>query len=371
MMKKLYIISILIIFILANGCVTEFEPEITESEHLLVVEGLITDQHEASRVKLSSSTVLGESLTPVPVSGAHVRIQNDLGESHILAEKEPGSYYTNPDSFRVIPGRKYALFLDTPMGNYASDYCELVGVPPVDSVYYEKEFIKYNPAGGIVEGCQIYLDAYDPSGKTRYFRWDYTETWLFRLPYNVPNNACWITLRSGKILLANTAYLTESKISRFPLTKIGTETDDRLLEKYSIMIDQFSLNEDEYRYWEKIGKIAQESGGLYDVTPMTIEGNIHPLDDPEGKVLGYFSVSSVSSGRLFIDDIFQGYKNLYASCPYATVPKNWTIPYLGTQYWVIIVNEDEQTKTYTDQIRCADCTTRGTTEKPDFWPDFK
>ncbi len=368
-MKDTGIIFALILIILANSCINEFEPEIAESTRVLVVEGLLTDQPVANRVKLSSSMIPGEMLVPVPVSGAHVRIQDDQGNTHILTEKEPGCYYTDPSLFKGIPGRKYALFLDTFMGDCASPYCELVPGPPIDSVYYEKVLIKTSELGLPVEGCQIYVDTHDQADSSRFFRWDYIETWIFKLPYDVTNNICWRTVGSERIYLANTTYLAEPRISRFPLIRIPTETDDRLQEKYSVLVNQYSLNEDEFRYWEKIEKIAQQSGGLYDVTPMTIEGNMRRLEDPSEKVLGYFRVSAVSSQRIFIDDVFKGFKDPYKSCPYETLPIYRAVLGLGESFWVIIIDNDLQIKVITDQLRCADCTTRGTTVKPDFWPD--
>jgi hypothetical protein len=61
-MKCAGIIIALILVILANSCINEFEPEIEESTRILVVEGLLTDQPVANRIKLSSSMMPGEAL---------------------------------------------------------------------------------------------------------------------------------------------------------------------------------------------------------------------------------------------------------------------------------------------------------------------
>lgn len=367
-MKTLNLIAVLFFILLSAGCVTEFVPEISESENVLVVEGLITDQPAANRVRIALSMPLSNLTDPVPVTSAIVTVKDDLGNSHELREREPGNYYTNPAGFRGEPGRKYFLLIESYMGTYTSSWMEMVPVPPIDSVWYEKEFVKLNQLGQVVEGCQIYLDTHDPLNNARFFRWNYSETWIFRLPYDVPNSVCWITEESNRIFLTNTSYLAESAVKRMPVRKIATETDDRLKELYSIQVNQYSLNEEEFRYWEKIRKISDNTGGLYDVVPMTIQGNMKNINDPDQLVLGFFSVSALSSQRIFIRDYFAGQKNLYTGCPYATVPISATIRYLGQIYWVIIMNYDDMTKTYTDQLRCADCTTRGTTVKPDFWP---
>jgi hypothetical protein len=40
--------------------------------------------------------------------------------------------------------------------------------------------------------------------------------------------------------------------------------------------------------------------------PSSIPSNISCIDDPNEKVLGYFSVSARSSKKIFIKDIFSG-----------------------------------------------------------------
>ncbi len=368
-MNILKFIPGMVLILLTGGCVTEFIPESKDAKQMVVIEGMITDQPVANRVKVSMSMPLDKLLNPVPVRSAIVQIKDDKGNMWTLTEKEPGCYYTDPRQFRGVPGRMYALLVNTFTGLYVSSFVEMTASPPIDSLYYEKEFVKLNQLGQVVEGCRIYLDTRDPSNNARHFRWDYSETWMIRLPYLVPNNICWITLESNQVFLGNTSYLTESKVSRFPLKSIATETDDRLRELYSMLVTQYTISEEEFRYWEKIQKMTDKTGGLYDVIPMNVEGNMRNVADPEEQVLGYFSVSSAVSRRIFIKDYFAGLKDLYSGCPYATVPINQTIRYLGDIYWIIIMNYDEGTKTYTDQLRCADCTTRGSTVRPDFWPD--
>ena len=129
------------------------------------------------------------------------------------------------------------------------------------------------------EGSQVYLNTEDPLGKCKFYRWDYTETWKFRLPYSVPNNTCWITNNSDDINIKSTSVLTEDRISRFPVKFISNETD-RLNVRYTILVNQYSLNEDEYIYWEKLQNISEEVGGLYDITPSSIPGNIFCIEDP-------------------------------------------------------------------------------------------
>ena len=175
---------------------------------------------------------------------------------------------------------------------------------------------------------------------------------------------------SSKIQIKNTSVLSEDRIEKFPLIFIDNNTD-RLKARYSILVDQYSLNEDEFGYWEKMQNISQNVGGLYDVTPGAVPSNIFCVEDPNEEALGYFSVSAKSSRRLFIEEIFWGIINLYRDCVADTIngPASVPIPGLGTYVWIL---EDKSLeippfRVITEIKGCADCTVRGTNVKPDFW----
>ena len=364
------LLSILLLF---NSCITKFIPQTSENKELLVVEGLITDQPGINTIKLSKSLPLGGSSAAKPLKGCIIMISDDNNTYYSLNETVDGTYVTDPTIFRGAVGRQYTLHINTNASannhNYESFPVEMKPVPPIDSVYYEKMTLNEN--NGIIsqEGCQIYLNTHDPTNLCKFYRWEYSETWEFRLPYQVTNNVCWISDNSNVINIKNASILDEDKIERYPLDFISNATD-RLNFKYSILVNQYSLNEDEYLYWEKLQNISEQVGGLYDMIPATIPSNVYCLDDPNEKVLGYFSVSAVSSKRIFIKDHFAGEIDLYFSCPFDTIYGHGTIPYLNTSYWVIIDQEDNPfnpLRVITDKRGCADCTVRGTKIKPDFW----
>jgi hypothetical protein len=207
-------------------------------------------------------------------------------------------------------------------------------VPPIDSLFYEKVIIEATPTMVAQEGCQIYLNTNDPANQSKFYRWEYSETWEFRLPFDVLNNICWISNNPNVINIKSTLGLTQDRISRYPLTFISNKTD-RLNEKYSILVNQYSLNEDEYVYWEKRQKITENVGSLYDITPAALPGNIYCIENPNETVLGYFSVSAISSKRIFIKDYFSSLMNRYIDCIHDTIFQGERNPYPAGLYWVI------------------------------------
>lgn len=377
-MRSIIHIIFIISLLLITGCITPFVPEIDESEELLVVQGLITDQPGPYTVKLSKSVPLGNVNTENPFTGCSVFIDDDLGHHYPLYESEPGIYMSNPETFCGEIGRTYILQVSgtDQTGNsisYKSEPEVMRPVPPIDSIYYQKKTIQpTDPYGSISEGCQIYLNTRDQGGLCKYYRWDYSETWEFRLPYDVPNNLCWKTQNSQAIKIKNTAVLSENIIDGYPILFITPETD-RLSETYSLLVNQYSISEEEYNYWDKLQSVAEEVGGLYDIIPASITGNVYCLQKPGDKVLGYFSVSAVTSKRIFINDNFKGLPDFYRGCPADTVDLHADIPGLDVSVWVIITRDSEAPppwyKVVTYYPWCADCSFRGSPVKPDFWED--
>ncbi len=377
---KIYRSLLLLAIILSSaGCVTKFMPEIDESRELLVVEGLITDQFETNRIRLTKSLPLDKKSAVKPIVGCIVTITDDLDNLWTLKDIGNGYYVTDSLQFRGVIGRTYRLQIQS-NGKLPDNYfyeslpMELKPVPVISDLFYEKDLIEAaTEEREAREGCTVYLNSRDLTGECKYFRWDYTETWEVRIPYEVTNNLCWATNKSSAILIKNAGLLSENIVSRYPINYISNNTD-RLEDKYSILVNQYSMSESEYEYWDKMQKISQQTGSLYDIIPASIQGNIYCVDNPSRKVLGYFSVSAKASRRIFIKDSFSGLVQLYNDCPISPpIPYGQPVPTLGKYVWIIIDGRMSMPPfiVYTDKKFCADCTTRGTTVKPVFWDDDK
>lgn len=378
MRKTEFIFCIFFLLLLPGSCITSFIPETNGDKNLLVVEGLITDQNETYSVKLSTSMPLGGKSNATPFTGASVTVLDDSGNEYPFQEKSAGLYVSDSTVFRGVPGRKYSLLVKSlnPQGviaTYKSIPTEMIPVPPIDSIYYEKIRLEgSNLFNDGVDDCQILVDAHDDTGKCKYFKWNYSETWEFHLHWNAPdefNRACWISDRSNDIIIKNTSVLSEDKIRGYGINYIP-HTTDKLEVKYSILVNQFSVSSDEFSYWDKLKTATDEVGTLYDQIPSFIQGNIYRAENPSEQVLGYFSVSAKASKRRFIQDDFAGQINLYKGCPVATIfnPPS-VIEGVGSYLWILesqpFINPPYVV--LTNDRGCVDCTTRGTITKPDFW----
>jgi len=377
-MKHRFTIPVIFALLSFSGCISQFIPQTTEDKDILVVEGLVTNQAGNSKIKLTKSQPLGGSGSAKTLSGCNVYVTDDFGNTAYFTEVDPGTYLPD-NSFHGNVGMKYILHISIPGSakgqNFESLPMVMKPVPSIDSIYYEHKIITQDKSLGVTgEGCEIYLDTHDTSGDCKYYRWEYAETWEFMLPYTVPNYRCWVSNNSDVINIKSTANLAENKVKKYALNYIPN-TNDRLRVKYSILVNQYSMNEDEYTYWDKLQSLTQQVGGLYDIIPSSVPSNVFCKDDPDVKVLGYFSVSASTSKRIFIKDHFVGIMTPYTNdvCIADTVWGGGPIQSLGTFVWVIVDHPlpPPSYRVTTRTKGCYDCTTRGTNIPPSFWTEDK
>lgn len=367
--------KLIILFLAVSGCIEEFVPQSKGDQNLLVVEGLITDKPGNNTIRISSSMPLGQRAAAQPVTGCNVNVSDDLGNNFHFPETGPGIY--TPDfSFHGVAGRSYTLNIKTnPERNnytYTSLPALMQPVPGIDSLYFEKLVLGRSSDGWPTqEGCEIYLNTHDPVNNCKYYRWEFVETWEIRIPYYVTNNRCWVTRNSESINIKNTVALSDNRIEKLPVNFIDNSSD-RLKLKYSILVNQYSISEDEFTYWDKIQTIVEQVGSLYDIIPSATFSNIKCNEKPDENVLGFFSVSAVKSRRIMIKDQFRGMPNRYRDCENASVGYNDPIPGLNVTSWVIIDHPEPPPgfKTLTFSKGCYDCRVDGSDVMPDYWDSF-
>ena len=117
--------------IFAVSCVDDFTPDIKDApDPKLVVDGMLTTEPAAHRVRLSMSAPFGTSSADIPVvSGARVSIWD--GEKTVTLEEDPGTgcYYT-PDDYYGEAGKTYRLDVDVEMDGEHRHYSAQDVMPP-------------------------------------------------------------------------------------------------------------------------------------------------------------------------------------------------------------------------------------------------
>lgn len=151
------------------GCKKPYNPPaIAAPGSYLVVEGVINPGSDSTIIKLSHTVKLSNITALNPVNGANVAVESDQNNLYPLTAGKGGTYFSAGLNLGI--SKKYRLRIKTADNQqYLSDFVAVKNSPPVDSVTYR---VKNN-------GIEVYVNAHDPSNSTRYYRWDYIETWRF------------------------------------------------------------------------------------------------------------------------------------------------------------------------------------------------
>ena len=296
----------LLLLILFSACRDKYMPNIkTPVNGFLVVEGYINTGDGPTSFMLSRATGL-DSVYIHPETGAQAEVQGENGSNYPLAEHGGGKY--SIDQLTVDPGQQYRLHIKTSNGKeYQSEFAEVKISPPIDQVDWKAD----------ADGVNISVSTHDEQNKTRYYQWEFTETWqynsAFRSFYIYENDTvrvrtasetipfyCWRTDSSTSIVIASSAKLAKDVIAGFPLTKIPYLASDRLTTRYSILVKQFALTREWYEWKQKVKKNTEQLGSIFDAQPSGTGGNIHCITEPGETVVGFIGCSTQSEKRIFI-----------------------------------------------------------------------
>jgi hypothetical protein len=380
-----------------SSCTEQYAFKTSTYENILVVQANITNEYKKQEIKISRSYRFEES-GPTTEEGATVYVtDNDNNTYSFSLEKISGLYVSN-NEFQAIPGKTYQLNITTKEGkSYSSSVQSLT---PVSEIQVEPkiETIKGE------KGVQIVVSSYDPDAKSKFYRYEYDETYkiiapdwkpekLILAPFTtngypdflvVPREGesriCYTTKKSDNLILMNTVGLSEDRIN-LPIRFIDIK-NPILNERYSIIVRQYVQNLESYTYYKTLKSLSTSESIFSQVQPGFNYGNLKSNDDPSEKIIGFFEVSSISSKRIFFNfrDIFidDPYPPYYTKCETVIYTNCWKERGCGGNKILSIVNGPGMEVLYygTDKDMfafitsgCTDCTKISSNIKPLFWID--
>lgn len=381
--NKIYII--LLLGILCGSCVTPYEPELDESQEVLVISGMITDQsglHEVT-VSRSSSYRLPEfqgleaCVVTVTNQDGDMIFYNDLGDG-IYEADVPGDF--------LDVGDAASLYVMTPnQREYQSSYDTILACPDLDSIYYELGTLETPDPDFNRPGIQLYLDMSGEDSDSRNVIWRVQETWEYwaslfstHIMYGWGNVQefssngifkCWKSYPLDQIFTGTTRNLTKNELLGVPLIFVSNETE-RLSVTYSLYVQQQSLSLEAYDYWQRMNDQAAESGGMYETQPASVAGNIYNMYNPDDVVLGSFYASQVREQQIFIknNQLFDFWIP-HVSCEYESTSTLWRNP--AVKFPVYIYNPGNFQPTFWGPEECFDCRLQGgDTIRPLIWESW-
>src|SRR6185295_3756546 len=272
-----YLIMVIVIY-MGTMCRKPYEPPaIKASNHFVAVDGFINmSPFSSTTINLSRSRNLLDSVTDLPELNAQVLIVGAGGEMFPLADTGTNGNYVSA-LLNLDPNQQYQISVTTSDGNkYLSDLVTPKIAPPIDSLSWE---LVDDPAVG-TQVVNIYVNSHDPTNNTRYYRWDYLETWQHQSTFETfwalkngvetpidaseNNHNCWTTAHSTSIIVGTSIALNEDVISTARVANF-LKDDPKLDIDYSILVRQYPLDADAYKYWLTVQKNSQSLGGLFDL----------------------------------------------------------------------------------------------------------
>lgn len=370
-------------FLWLNSCIEEYWPEIDKYENLLVVEGGISNTPPPYLIRLSRSAPV-DSAQLIPFTRCSVIINSDEGEYELLTEIEQGVYASSPQGIWGKIGNSYKLSIITnDRKEYQTKFEELKEPVKIEDVYAETEFHFQSGYDHTLSGYQFYLNTEETQSDTNYYLWRLEATYQYQSDYNIrwyydgshhrfsPADSlfnCWKTIKIREIYTFNTSSLSNNKLDHFPLNYANTE-NRQLTVRYSLLVNQFTIDKSAYSYWSAIEKQNSDQGSLYSHQPYQVRGNVRNMNDEEEPVLGYFTVGGVDKKRIFVDKIDTQFYFTKCSINQGHIDAVSNLMWTPHSHYPVYVVQYGTERAVPNQV-CADCRKRkGTINRPYFWKD--
>jgi hypothetical protein len=343
----------------------------------LVVDGYISGNSVTTFTLTRTIPLPGDSTLPT-VDGATVQVEGSDNSTIPLAGQGNGMY-SSIDTLNLNPQLQYRLRINAGSKTYLSDFVQMKPTPAIDSISW---------AENADNSIDVYANTHDPAANTRYYKWDYDQTYQYNSaeetdvyydtdttpPAIVPRTSqvynCWLSGHSSDIVIGTSTKLAADVIYEQPVKLIPPD-DIQSSVLYSIRVRQYSLTADGYNFLTLMQKNTESLGSIFDAQPSQLTGNIHSLTTPTEQVIGWVSAGTVQQQRIFIWR-YQIRSNYAYSCPIRDTALaldslqmaylygsngGWTPMFMTRYGWV------------SNFTTCLVCSARGgTTIQPSFWP---
>jgi hypothetical protein len=393
-LNRILLFSILCLIL--SSCTEQYALQSNTFENALVVEATITNEFKKQEIKITRTYRL-EDKDPTIESGAIVIVTDNENNQYAFELKD--NVYVSTKEFQAIPGRKYRLDITTNQGkSYYSASETLTTVNEIQSIDATVQTIKGD------RGVEINVNSYDPTGTSKYYRYEYEETYkivapmwddemtrlaplapgeehqgILVLPRTKETRTCYTTKKEDYIIQTSTNQLLEDRV-RFPIRFISNQ-NYIITHRYSILVRQYIQTIEAYTFYKTLKEISGSESILSQNQPGFFYGNIKSSDNPNEKVIGFFEVSSFSSKRIFFNyaDLFPREpippyfidcrERIYGDCfePTPECKGGALRSVIGSNLLVHLANSG--TTYLMVPPPCGDCTSFSSNLIPSFWTD--
>ncbi len=320
----------LTLMLLSFSCVLPYDKPLLGKQDVFIVEGMLTNIPSENFLRISIGIPnSAQSTTFDPVTEAKPVILVNNQDQIVLTEQREG-YYLYPPGFKAEPGKTYQLQFTTKDGDKFQSSIETL--PPftkIDSIYhqFDKEAIEH--FGEFSAGYNFWINTKDKPDTENFYSWDWrlyeSQVWCKQCPkitlfykgqepddpgecvvisdiyspaYDYQcDRPCWDIYPSRKINIIDDELTNGGIIEKRPLAQIP------FYQRRPALLDilQYGISEDYYFYLGLVQNQGQHTGGLADTPPITLQGNVKNLNDPNHAIGGYFVVASLEKQPYWLD----------------------------------------------------------------------
>ncbi len=316
-----HIAALLLFAVAFFGCVEPYDYQFEEKSNQLVVEAAISTLQGPQTVRLSTTRNIfnRDNEYVLYVEDAIVSVEGSDGNISNFAERNSGHYVSAPD-FQAIEGMRYKLRIAVLNGEvYESAWQEVIATSDMGGIEvdYSKK-VEENEQGNFVEvdGFNVKAIVNDNVEQRNFYLMRMKLTYkLLTFPelYEIFNptlgeyvsapksccNICWVGQTLGDFVVYSDQQVNGSANAEIPLIFYPIESK-HFYDKVYFEVFQYSLSAEAYAFWRAMYDLKFRQGTLFDPAPSRLPGNIFNVNDPEEQVVGYFTVSGVSSTGDFI-----------------------------------------------------------------------
>ena len=391
-----FIILFLLLYFINISCTEQYVLQSNNYDEALVVEATITNEFKHQEIKISRTFRLEENGPKLEV-GADVFI-TDNNDNKYQFEENNGKYISTTE-FKAVQGNVYRLTIKTGDGRtYESSTETLTTANEIQSIIPTVQ-TKNNE-----KGVSIIVNSFDPDNTSKYYRYEYEETYKIIAPSWNPFKAitipktphdsidvvlrdnseiktCYSTIVSNDIIATTTVGFSADQV-HFPVRFISNN-NPIIAHRYSILVRQYIQNLAGYTFYKTLKDLSGSESILSQNQPGFFYGNLKSVDNPNEKVIGFFEVASVSSKRVFFN-----YSDLFpneAEPPYFVDCESRKFKFCfiaadpecrGAILLSLISSNDLQYLSQENNLYyymalppCVDCTKISSNIKPSFWID--
>ncbi|WP_224997629.1 DUF4249 domain-containing protein [Cesiribacter sp. SM1] len=302
-------------------CIEPYTFVIENNEPGLVVEGYISNVSFSESkeypsdgryftVVLHYTSDVADHLNDQAVANASVKLVDDAGAEWLYTETStPGTYVLKADDFQASPEHAYKLQIALTDGEaYESEWERIAQVAPemgnIGFEETEKQIYVVEANEQVVrtiKGINVFIYVPpNPSGEPLYYRWNFDSHWIYTAPLarsSNPNFKCWVN--NAKYLPGYTLQQDNAGGYRKDLFFIETIRNERIFERFTVLISQQSLTESSFSFWNEMQEQV-EKNAFFDTPLYNLQTNIKAVSGDK-RAFGYFSVVDEQAKRWYFD----------------------------------------------------------------------